>query len=165
MIRKHRAMLTLGALSIVLSFGMRSAEAQGVTEYVTVSTACNQLNQTAIKQVDDGRLQEVETTISAALATSKDVGPSCVGLVLNNWRLRPQFQGGLLMPRGLQNGLFMLCRGHHRHSTSGCCGPCIPLQGCGWSKERKQRPKKRSSICDSFEPRTGTQYGSSAAAS
>jgi tetratricopeptide (TPR) repeat protein len=84
MIRKHRAMLTLGALSIVLSFGMRSAEAQGVTEYVAVSTACNQLNQTAIKQVDDGRLQEVETTISAALATSKDVGPSCVGLVLNN---------------------------------------------------------------------------------
>ena len=84
--REHRVFVTVRLnillVALLLALNLRRAAAQSISEYVPVSTACVELSQTVREQVKNGRLEEGEKTLFAAMAERPD--PLCGGLILTN---------------------------------------------------------------------------------
>src|ERR1035437_7723433 len=79
--------MRIGLLVLYVSsaLGARHAVAQDVTRHAVLSAACIEFNQTAINQVADGRLEDAESALSAALADRANGSEqSCAWLTLHN---------------------------------------------------------------------------------
>jgi tetratricopeptide (TPR) repeat protein len=98
--------MRIGLLVLYVSsaLGARYAVAQDVTRHAMPSAACIEFNQTAANQVAGGRLEDVESALSAALADRADVAEqSCAGLILHNLAFVMALSGRLAEAEVLAN--------------------------------------------------------------
>src|SRR6266404_5109684 len=80
---QRRCLWTTAILTLTLIVWVPQVHSQGVID--SVSSACVDLNQTVVTLVANGRLQEAERMLSAALpAGVQGIKDSCTGLVLGN---------------------------------------------------------------------------------
>ena len=139
-------------LYVFSALGARYAVAQDVTRHAVPSAACIEFNQTAMNQIAVGRLEDAESTLSAALADRTNGSEqSCAWLTLHNLAIVMALSGRLAEAEVLEKrSLKILEKGYPPDDPVLLRPLQIAVVRFNSNSGRSQRPGKRFKDCSRF---------------